>query len=181
MAENNHNIFGTRLDALRKERGINKADLAEALGLNRKTIYALINDPEKNPSLNVLCELADFFSVSIDYLTGRTDNREQVVVRTKQQFFNRKWDEENNASSHRDRQGENSNAPLSLDDLLSMDGQPVWCQFSVKGQSPCYGIVHGKNITGFRPGDTAPVNLLAGRAGAYGLAWVAYRRKPEEG
>lgn len=71
--------------------------------------------------------------------------------------------------------------PLTLDELRQMDGEPVWCEIYIKGQSPFYGIVHGKNVTGFIPGDDKPANLAITNVGAYGFAWLAYRQKPEEG
>ena len=73
------------------------------------------------------------------------------------------------------------NEPLTLDELRQMDGEPVWCEIYIKGQFPFYGIVHGDNVTGFIPGDDRPVNLAITNVGAYGFAWLAYRRKPEEG
>ena len=70
--------------------------------------------------------------------------------------------------------------PLTLDELRQMDGEPVWCEIYIKGQSSFYGIVHGENVTGFIPGDDKPANLAITNVGAYGLAWLAYRQKPEE-
>ena len=78
------------------------------------------------------------------------------------------------------QQGQDRNAPLTLDDLRKMDGEPVWCEIYIKGQFPFYGIVHGDNVTGFITGDDRPVNLAITNVGAYGLAWLAYRQKPEE-
>ena len=71
--------------------------------------------------------------------------------------------------------------PLTLDELRRMDGEPVWCEIYIKGQPSFYGIVHGENVTGFIPGDDKPANLAITNVGAYGLAWLAYRQKPEEG
>ena len=71
--------------------------------------------------------------------------------------------------------------PLTLDELRKMDGEPVWCEIYIKGQPSFYGIVHGKNVTGFIPGDDKPANLAITNVGAYGFAWLAYRQKPEEG
>ena len=39
----------------------------------------------------------------------------------------------------------NRNEPLTLDELRRMDGEPVWCEIYIKGQSSFYGIVHGEN------------------------------------
>ena len=70
--------------------------------------------------------------------------------------------------------------PLTLDELRKMDGEPVWCEIYIKGQPSFYGIVHKENVTGFIPGDDKPANLAITNVGAYGLAWLAYRQKPEE-
>ena len=70
--------------------------------------------------------------------------------------------------------------PLTLDELRKMDGEPVWCEIYIKGQPSFYGIVHGKNVTGFIPGDDKPANLAITNVGAYGFAWLAYRQKPDE-
>ena len=51
-------IFGERLRALRDERHLRQADMAEV----------------NVPSLT-LCFLADYFSVTTDYLLGRSDAR----------------------------------------------------------------------------------------------------------
>ena len=70
--------------------------------------------------------------------------------------------------------------PLTLDELRQMDGEPVWCEIYIKGQPSFYGIVHGETVTGFISGDDKPANLAITNFGAYGLAWLAYRQKPEE-
>ena len=79
------------------------------------------------------------------------------------------------------QQGQELNTPLTPDELRKMDGEPVWCEIYIKGQPSFYGIVHGENVTGFIPGDDKPANLAITNVGAYGLAWLAYRQKPEEG
>ena len=82
-------------------------------------------------------------------------------------------------SALRAQQQAEANKPLTLDDLRQMDGEPVWCEICFKGKPPFYGIVHGENVTGFIPGDDKPVNLDITHVGAYGLALLAYRHKPE--
>ena len=79
------------------------------------------------------------------------------------------------------QQEHDRNEPLTLDELRKMDGEPVWCEIYIKGQPSFYGIVHGKNVTGFIPGDDKPANLAITNVGAYGFAWLAYRQKPDEG
>lgn len=67
--------FGNRLKELRKSVGITQAQLAYALHERRAT---LSNYENKNvyPGFNMLIKLADYFHVSVDYLTGRTDDYE---------------------------------------------------------------------------------------------------------
>lgn len=64
--------FEERLAALRKEKGISQAVLGEVLGVSR---WSVLNyEAGKNrPDYDGLIALADFFGVSLDYLTGRTD------------------------------------------------------------------------------------------------------------
>lgn len=67
--------FGNRLKELRKSFGITQVQLAESLNERRAT---LSNYENKNvyPGFNMLIKLADFFHVSVDYLTGRTNDYE---------------------------------------------------------------------------------------------------------
>ena len=67
--------FGNRLKELRKSVGITQVQLADALHERRAT---LSNYENKNvyPGFNMLIKLADYFHVSVDYLTGRTDDYE---------------------------------------------------------------------------------------------------------
>jgi len=67
--------FAERIKALRKERGMTQEALGKIIGVKRDSIYTYekgLNYPE----VRNLIILADFFSVSIDYLVGRTDNPE---------------------------------------------------------------------------------------------------------
>ena len=84
------------------------------------------------------------------------------------------------ALRQQERFGE-ANKALTLDELRKMDGEPVWCEIYIKGQPSFYGIVHGETVTGFISGDDNPANLAITNVGAYGLAWLAYRQKPEDG
>ena len=68
-------IFAIKLKELRKERGITQRKLAEAL----KCGYITIKNYEKgksSPSIQYLCEIAKYFSVSTDYLLGMSNIQE---------------------------------------------------------------------------------------------------------
>ncbi len=55
-----------------KEQGLNQVRLAERIGVRQNTISAwLLN--KKEPSINSLWLLADYFDVEIDYIVGRKD------------------------------------------------------------------------------------------------------------
>ncbi len=66
-------MFSQRLHDLRIERGITQKELADRLNLGRSTV-AGYEVKGKQPDNARLCQLADFFGVSVDYLLGHTDN-----------------------------------------------------------------------------------------------------------
>ncbi|MDY2686121.1 MAG: helix-turn-helix transcriptional regulator [Selenomonadaceae bacterium] len=68
-------VFATRLRALRIEKGVMAKTLAEELHITPRT-FLRYERGEVDPPSSKLLWLADYFGVSIDYLTGRTDNRE---------------------------------------------------------------------------------------------------------
>jgi transcriptional regulator with XRE-family HTH domain len=66
-------IFATRLSALRKCKGINQSQLAESAGVTFHQVSKM-EKAQRAASIEVLCALADYFDVSLDYLTGRSDD-----------------------------------------------------------------------------------------------------------
>ena len=60
-----------RLEELRREAGLNKAETAKALGLSYKT-YIGYESGKREPRSKRLIKIAKFFGVSVDYLLGRT-------------------------------------------------------------------------------------------------------------
>jgi len=62
-----------RLKELRKEKGISQLKLAMELNTNQNTI-SRYETGDREPGINELISLADYFNVSVDYLLGRTDN-----------------------------------------------------------------------------------------------------------
>jgi transcriptional regulator with XRE-family HTH domain len=59
-----------RLRYLRERRGISRSTMSELCGLS-KSMISKYERGERQPTLEPLMELADFFEVSIDYLCGR--------------------------------------------------------------------------------------------------------------
>lgn len=62
-----------RLRELRKARGISQLKLAMDLNTNQNTI-SRYETGEREPGINELIKIADYFNVSVDYLLKRTDN-----------------------------------------------------------------------------------------------------------
>ncbi len=67
-------ILAERLKQCRKERGFSQRETAIYCDITEKAYqnYELMT---REPKLDVLIRIADLFEVSLDYLTGRTDNR----------------------------------------------------------------------------------------------------------
>lgn len=65
-------IFSERLKALRAEKGVRQSELAALIGV-RNTAVSMMESGSRSPSVEVLCALADYFDVSLDYLVGRSD------------------------------------------------------------------------------------------------------------
>lgn len=73
--------FGVRLRELRKERGLTQAELAKLLSIGESTI-SFYESGKRQPDYETLIRLADFFNVSVDYLIGRTDDKNNSGIET---------------------------------------------------------------------------------------------------
>ncbi len=62
-----------RLKEIRKSKGISQLKLAMDLNTSQNTI-SRYETGEREPGINELVKIADYFNVSIDYLLERTDN-----------------------------------------------------------------------------------------------------------
>ena len=62
-----------RLEEIRKAKGISQLKLALELNTNQNTI-SRYETGEREPGINELIKIADYFNISIDYLLERTDN-----------------------------------------------------------------------------------------------------------
>ena len=65
-----------RLRELRKEKGLNQTELGDAMGVTLRQ-YQRYERGEQEPKLAGWIFLADFYDVSLDYLVGRSDQRER--------------------------------------------------------------------------------------------------------
>ena len=79
------------------------------------------------------------------------------------------------------RQKQDNNAPLTLDELREMDGEPVWIvaypdwgHWELSADADDYVEDRDADFYGMKHNDPA------GRYGLHKLGWLAYRQKPEE-
>lgn len=81
--------FAHRLKQLRKDLDLTQNELAVKLSSSRSTIAGYETE-RKQPDYETLTKIADFFDVSVDYLLGRTDNKniEQSSTDTKKDNSN---------------------------------------------------------------------------------------------
>lgn len=66
----NPQIFSYRLKACRKEKGLNQTEAADELGIPKSSL-SYYESGKAIPSLDKAYELAEYYHVSLDYLTGR--------------------------------------------------------------------------------------------------------------
>ena len=71
------------------------------------------------------------------------------------------------------QQGQERNAPLTLDELRQMDGEPVWVQSPGVPEYGRWAIVEGVGENCLFLHDDFTCH-------DYGKVWLAYRQKPEE-
>lgn len=62
-----------RLKEIRKSKGISQLKMAMDLNTNQNTI-SRYETGKREPGINELIKIADYFNISIDYLLERTDN-----------------------------------------------------------------------------------------------------------
>ena len=66
-------MYFERIKSIRKERKIKQLDVIEFLKMH-PTTYKRYESGEREVPSSVLCELAKFYNVSADYITGLCDN-----------------------------------------------------------------------------------------------------------
>ena len=65
--------FGERLQLLRKNKGITQVQMADILEMTERA-YRRYENNQSTPHYETLLKIADYFDVSLDYLTGRSEN-----------------------------------------------------------------------------------------------------------
>lgn len=72
--------FLKNLKKLRQELGMNQTQLATAIGLSRSAI-AMYESGQREPDLETLYTIAEYFKVSVDYLVGKSNIREKAPAK----------------------------------------------------------------------------------------------------
>ena len=127
-------FIGTRLAALRSERGLTQADFclefAEFIGQSNVLIPTLSSWEQNHriPTLDTIISLAQFYGVSVDYLLGITDERISTGSVKKQSDIK-------NIFSH-------SDTPIKKSDLKKFNGLPVYVKFKKEDHLPQWGILN---------------------------------------
>ncbi len=62
-------MFGTKLKEAREKAGMSQADVASKIGVSQPA-YCYIENGDKIPSLPVAKQIAILLNISLDYLTG---------------------------------------------------------------------------------------------------------------
>lgn len=70
-----------RLKKLMAETGVTQKQVADAIGVTEPAMNHYING-RREPNIEMLCKLADFFHVSVDYLVGRDVPKERPMPDT---------------------------------------------------------------------------------------------------
>ena len=66
-------MFRIRLKELREQTGYSQYSFASVFGVAQSTVGGW-EAGKREPNIDTLCRLAEFFNVSLDYLLGRVDN-----------------------------------------------------------------------------------------------------------
>jgi len=74
--------FAQRMIELRQEKGYKKAEVARGTKLSRSAITMYENETRDNPTLPILKQIASFYDVSLDYLTGNSNIKDKEISNT---------------------------------------------------------------------------------------------------
>lgn len=67
-----NNFFGLKLKELRVEKGLSQRKLGGVFGVCNQTV-SFWESGSREPDMDTLSEIADYFEVSVDFLLGRKD------------------------------------------------------------------------------------------------------------
>ena len=71
------NAYTINLRNLREDHDLKQTDIADYLHISQRT-YSHYETGSRNIPIEMLIRLADYYDTTIDYLVGRTDNKEPI-------------------------------------------------------------------------------------------------------
>ena len=110
--------LGTRLQELRKQKGLTQEQLAEKLNVTNQSVSKWEKDINA-PDILLLVALADLFETSVDYLLGRNEN--MPIVSVTQKGIDQLVLKIRILSADKDKV--NINLPLSIVKIFAKDGE----------------------------------------------------------
>lgn len=72
-----------RIKDLREDKDKTQAEIAEIFDM-QLTQYRRYENGEREPKLNFITKLADYYNVSIDYIAGRTNDKRGIGYQTEE-------------------------------------------------------------------------------------------------
>lgn len=66
--------IGEVLIGLRKEKNLSQKEIADKINVAQRT-YAHYEKGDREPSIETMIRLADYYKISLDYLTGRYERK----------------------------------------------------------------------------------------------------------
>lgn len=83
-------MIGKKFKELREEKKLLQKDVAKYLNISTSA-YGYYEQGKRNPDIETIKKLADFFDVSADYLLGRTNNKRGCIDYRNNLYNNEKY------------------------------------------------------------------------------------------
>ncbi|UFJ39885.1 XRE family transcriptional regulator [Brevibacillus humidisoli] len=78
--------LGKRLKQIRTEKGYTLQDLAERSQVSRSMLSQIERD-QKNPTVNVLCQIAEALDVTVSQMLGQDEVRDVILIRNQEKPY----------------------------------------------------------------------------------------------
>lgn len=86
--------FAERLKELRSEKNLTQTELGEKVGINYSTLSDYERGNKADPYMSTLRTLSNFFEVSIDYLIGESNIKNNELIEKCQELMKKLTDED---------------------------------------------------------------------------------------
>ena len=79
--------LGSRIKELMEEHKIRVPELSDKTGVNAQTIYGYVKDKKADPSVYNIYAIANFFSVSVEYLIAGNVSEEEGFTESRKDYL----------------------------------------------------------------------------------------------